>query len=74
MTRHLELRDVERIAKDVLEELAVPLTVVAVVPAGTGWMITLQHATTARQLVTTVPDGAPAALRRRLVQWMEAED
>jgi hypothetical protein len=71
--RNVEQRDVERIVRDVLVHLAVPIAFDCIERAESAWSVTLKHAS-GRLVVATLPDGPPAAVRATVMRLVETED
>jgi hypothetical protein len=69
--RQLTARDIERITRDVLDGMGLPLPrTLAVVATEDGWQLVIQTATGFPQLVD-LPSGRAIALREALIAWAE---
>ena len=69
----MEQRDVERIARGVLVDLAVPFSLVSVERMGTGWSVVLRSARD-RPIIAAIPGGPASAVRATLRQRIEFEE
>jgi hypothetical protein len=68
----MERRDVERIIRGVLSDLAAPFKLVIVERTATGWNTTLTEAP-GRMIHVGLQDGPPSAIRATVTRHIEAE-
>jgi hypothetical protein len=67
------IRDVERISRDVFQHAGGRWFVVAVQPADRGWHLIVGDTSGARTTLL-LPAGAPAAIRARVSEWVDTQN
>ena len=69
----MQVKDVERILRDVLSGQGLGATIVRIEKTASGWRVEVRD-TADRFLFADVPDGPPATVRAVLVRWASSYD
>jgi len=69
----MERDDVERIVRNVFNDLAAPFTLLSVQRTARGWEVMVKQTLGRRVHRVSTPDGPPPAIRTAIMQLVEAE-